>query len=59
MRWRCGEALYEITVQNPEHREQGVAWVEMDGQQMHDGVIPLFRDAVRHHVTVQMGEPQK
>ena len=32
LRYRHGEAIYEIQVENPEGCERGVSWVEMDGQ---------------------------
>ncbi|MDI6451577.1 GH36-type glycosyl hydrolase domain-containing protein [Anaerobaca lacustris] len=56
MSYRHGEALYEIQVENPEHCERGVAWVEMDGQRIEDGVIRLVRDLVKHRVLVRMGK---
>jgi len=55
MRYRHGEAIYEIQVENPEHCERGVAWVEMDGKRIKDGVITLARDLVKHRVIVHMG----
>ncbi len=57
MSYRHGEAVYEIHVENPEHCEQGVSWVEMDGQRMNGGVIPLGRDLVKHRIVVRMGNP--
>jgi cyclic beta-1,2-glucan synthetase len=59
LRYRHGEAVYEITVVNPEGRERGVAWVELDGQRMRDGVIPLERTLVKHRVLVHMGKPEQ
>ncbi len=59
MSYRHGEALYEIQVENPEHVERGVIWVEMDGQRMKDGLIGLERDLVKHRVIVRMGQPQQ
>ena len=59
MSYRHGEAIYEIQVENPEHCERGVAWVEMDGQRVKDGVIPLGRDLVKHRVLVRMGKPPR
>jgi cyclic beta-1,2-glucan synthetase len=53
--YRHGEALYEIRVENPDHREQGVAWVELDGQRMENGMIRLGRDLIKHRVLVHMG----
>ncbi len=57
MRYRLGEAVYEIQVENPEGFERGVSRVEMDGQHLPDGVIPLHRDLVKHRVLVRMGNP--
>ncbi|MDO9508339.1 MAG: glucoamylase family protein [Thermovirgaceae bacterium] len=56
MSYRHGEALYEIQVENPEHCEHGVAWVEVDGQRMEDGLVRLGRDPVKHRVIVRMGK---
>jgi hypothetical protein len=53
--YRHGEAVYEVQVDNPEHCERGVSWVEMDGQRMTGGVIPLGRDLVKHRILVRMG----
>jgi cyclic beta-1,2-glucan synthetase len=55
VRYRHGETLYAIEVQNPEGCQRGVAWVEMDGLRMPGGVIPLERGLVQHQVTVRMG----
>ena len=55
MRYRHGEAIYEIHVENPEHCERGVAFVELDGQRVKGGVIPLDKDLIKHRVLVRMG----
>jgi cyclic beta-1,2-glucan synthetase len=55
--YRHGEALYAIQVENPQRRQSGVAWVEMDGQRVPGGVIKLERGLVKHQVVVRMGEP--
>ena len=57
IRYRHGETVYAIEVENPHGCEHGVAWVEVDGQRMADGVIPLERGLVKHRVRVRMGEP--
>jgi cyclic beta-1,2-glucan synthetase len=57
MRYRHGEAIYEIQVENPQHRERGVAFVELDGQRVKDGVIELHRELVKHRVLIRMGNP--
>jgi len=59
LRYRHGEAIYEIQVENPEGFERGVSWVEMDGQHMRDGVIPLDRALVKHRILVHMGKPEQ
>ena len=57
LRYRHGEAIYEIRVENPEGCERGVLRVEMDGRHVPDGVIPLHRDLVKHRILVLMGNP--
>jgi cyclic beta-1,2-glucan synthetase len=59
LRYRHGEAIYEIQVENPEGCERGVSWVEMDGRRMRDGVIPLDRSLVKHRILVHMGKPEQ
>ncbi len=56
LRYRHGETIYEIQVENPDGFEQGVSRVEMDGQLLEDGVIPLDKDMVKHRVLVRMGQ---
>jgi cyclic beta-1,2-glucan synthetase len=58
LRYRHGEAIYEITVENPEGSERGIAWIELDGQRMREGAIPLERTLVKHRVLVHMGTPE-
>ena len=55
MTYRHGETLYEIQVQNPDHCGHGTLWVEVDGQRMHNNLIMLGRDFVKHRVIVRMG----
>jgi cyclic beta-1,2-glucan synthetase len=59
LRYRHGEAIYEIQVENPESCERGVSWVEMDGQRMRDGVIPLDQGLVKHRILVHMGKSEQ
>jgi len=56
LRYRHGEATYEIQVENPEGREHGVSCVEMDGRRLSDKVILLERTLVKHRVLVRMGD---
>ena len=59
LRYRHGEAIYEIQVENPEGCERGVSWVEMDGQRVRDALIPLDRALVKHRILVRMGKPER
>ena len=55
LRYRHGETIYAIQVENPDGCQRGVAWVEMDGQRLTGGVIPLERGLVKHRLLVRMG----
>jgi len=59
LRYRHGDTVYAITVENPQGCEQGVAWVEMDGQRLPGGEILLERGLVKHQVRVRMGAPEQ
>jgi cyclic beta-1,2-glucan synthetase len=56
IRYRYGEAVYEIRVVNPDHIQHGVARVELDGQPVTDGEIILDRSLVLHRIVVRMGK---
>jgi cyclic beta-1,2-glucan synthetase len=58
LRYRHGEAIYEIQVENPDRCERGLSWVEVDGQRLPDGLVPLERGLVKHRVLVRMGKPE-
>ena len=58
LRYRHGETIYAIQVENPHGYQRGVAWVEMDGKRVIGGVIPLERGLVKHQVIVRMGGPE-
>jgi cyclic beta-1,2-glucan synthetase len=57
VRWRYGRSLLEITVENPKHRNRGVAEALMDGVVVDAGAIPLVDDAAVHRLRVVMGAP--
>jgi cellobiose phosphorylase len=52
------ETRYEITIENPNGRQQGVVAATVDGEtsEVKDGtaVVPLARDGRRHEVVVQL-----
>ena len=56
LRYRHGQTIYEIQVENPHHCERGVAWVEMDGRRVSGKVILLESELVKHRVIVMMGK---
>jgi cyclic beta-1,2-glucan synthetase len=59
LRYRHGEAIYEIQVENPERRERGVLWVEVDGKRGADAAIPLERGLIKHRILVRMGQKEQ
>ena len=57
--YRYGNSWYDITVQNPDGVQHGVAWIEVDGKRLSCGVeqgITLHDDGARHAVLVRLGE---
>jgi cyclic beta-1,2-glucan synthetase len=56
IRYRHGDAVYEIQVENPDHCEHGVVRMELDARNLADGVIPLDRNLVLHRIVVRMGK---
>jgi len=48
-------ALYELTVENPDHVCKGVRKVVVDGTEQPSSLIPPFRDGKTHTVQVTMG----
>jgi cyclic beta-1,2-glucan synthetase len=56
IRFRHGEAIYEVEVQNPDHVQRGIAWAELDGQTVEDGTITLDPEPVKHTLRIQLGE---
>ena len=55
LRYRHGEAVYEIQIDNPAGCVRGVEQIQMDGQQIANGIIMLERSSVIHRVYVLMG----
>jgi cyclic beta-1,2-glucan synthetase len=55
IRYRHGEAMYEIRVENPEAVGSGVAWIDLDGRRLESLEIPLERGTGAHQVRVRMG----
>ena len=52
---RHKEALYVIQIENPDHVQRGIKWLEVDGRLLEDPVIPLDPGPVKHIVRARMG----
>ena len=48
-------ATYNITVQNPEHINQGIAWIKVDGQLIEGDILPIIAADAECSVEVMMG----
>lgn len=56
LRYCRGEAVYEITLDNSQRVNHGVAWVEMDGRRLDAGeAIQLEEGPIKHKIQVRMG----
>ncbi len=55
IRYQFGNSVYWIKVNNPEHVNQHVRQILLDGQPLNDGSIPLIDDHCEHRVVVTMG----
>jgi cyclic beta-1,2-glucan synthetase len=53
--YRYRGTRYAIKIENPEHRERGVAWVELDGRRLEDGIVVLEGGGGDHEVVARMG----
>ena len=49
------EGTYYIDVKNPNNVEKGILSICVDGQEIHDNIIPYTQGKVEYHVTVTMG----
>lgn len=48
-------AIFEITISNPEHVSKGVKKLVVDGNEIGGNIIPVFNDGKTHQVEVVMG----
>lgn len=48
-------AIYDITVHNPEHVNRGIRSLTVDGELLSNNLIPVFGDGQTHHVRAVMG----
>jgi|GEM_PF-16806 len=56
LRYRFGNSLYNITVENPDGVNGGVAVIELEGAPLKEKFIPLVDDGNTHHVVVRLGK---
>jgi len=54
LRW--GEAIYEITLENPSGGGREVAYIELDGKRLAEKSLRLSRERVKHKVLVSIGK---
>jgi cellobiose phosphorylase len=55
LKYRHGSATYRILVDNSAAHGSGVRSVELDGQRLPDGIVPLTDDSKTHEVRVSLG----
>lgn len=48
-------AVYEITVENPDHVSKGIAKVYIEEKEQDNNIIPIFNDNKKHKIKVIMG----
>lgn len=48
-------AVYKISVQNPQHVSKGVKQILIDNKKLDGNILPVFNDSKTHNVTVNMG----
>lgn len=56
IRYRFGESIYLIKVQNPEHVSRNIVQMTLDGVLIEERVVLLVDDKQTHHVDVVMGK---
>ena len=55
IKYKYGETLYLIQINNPTHVARGVQRIELDGQPLDGFSIPLTDDGLEHQAIVSMG----
>ncbi|HEV8241785.1 MAG TPA: glucoamylase family protein [Thermoanaerobaculia bacterium] len=56
LRWRFGASVYEIVVENPQHKCRGIGKAELDDTNVDARAVPLVDDGQTHRVRVVLGE---
>jgi cellobiose phosphorylase len=55
--WRRGATTWEVSVENPDGVQRGVAEVTLDGHPAPDGRAALVDDGAVHRIRVRLGAP--
>jgi cyclic beta-1,2-glucan synthetase len=55
--WRRGATTWEVSVENPDGVQRGVAEVTLDGHPAPDGRVALVDDGAVHRIRVRLGAP--
>jgi cellobiose phosphorylase len=55
MVYRHHSATYQIRIDNSAGAGRGVRWIELDGQRLPNGTVPLLDDEKTHHVRLRLG----
>jgi len=55
IRYRYGDSLYVLDIENPGHVNQGIAEVKIDGEVQDDKIIRLVNDGKTHKIKISMG----
>lgn len=48
-------AIYEISVKNPDHVSKGVVLMFVDGKKLEGNIAPIFNDGQKHSIEIIMG----
>ncbi len=56
IRYKFGESLYHIRVENADHVERGIRSISLDGKELQENKIPLLDGQREYQVVVTMGK---
>ena len=48
-------AIYNITIKNPDHVSKGIVSIECDGEKIEGNILPVFNANTEHDITVLLG----
>jgi cyclic beta-1,2-glucan synthetase len=56
IRYKFGESLYHIRVENADHVERGIRSISLDGKELQENKVPLLDGKREYQVVVTMGK---